>query len=365
MQNGRDSSLWRSLAVAFGDGLAFGVGVKLAQNAPGKTAALPEAEVAGRLAEIERRMERAERVPGAVSATGAAGLDQQALEALVSALDARLKENAAYVDRRLADLQAKIALELKSLYQQDESLASATRAEMQSIQAKFDEQVTGVRRAIGEDSGVLEAKVVSLHREFASAVANIVEEQVAGHMEAMQRTIQEQVAGAVESSLAQRVSGIVAAQIIPIADQLREEIRRTTALASVAEEKIESRLEPLRDQIGARSREIAELRQRVTEKDGDLLEVILGLGDLCRRVGRKTSASPEPSENAASPTAAAAQVAGGPVGVPRAMAAEAAAESDSELPGFAQPKKSSGLLRIPLVSSLILTAGGFFLLHYW
>src|SRR5580704_16942056 len=33
MQSSSDSSIWRSLAVAFGDGLAFGVGVKLSQNA--------------------------------------------------------------------------------------------------------------------------------------------------------------------------------------------------------------------------------------------------------------------------------------------------------------------------------------------
>jgi len=33
MQNSRDLSLWRSLALAFGDGLAFGVGMKLSQNA--------------------------------------------------------------------------------------------------------------------------------------------------------------------------------------------------------------------------------------------------------------------------------------------------------------------------------------------
>ena len=33
MQTSRDSSVWKSLAAAFGDGLAFGVGMKLSQNA--------------------------------------------------------------------------------------------------------------------------------------------------------------------------------------------------------------------------------------------------------------------------------------------------------------------------------------------
>jgi len=33
MQNSRDSSVWRTLAVAFGDGLAFGAGVTLTRSA--------------------------------------------------------------------------------------------------------------------------------------------------------------------------------------------------------------------------------------------------------------------------------------------------------------------------------------------
>ena len=36
MDKSRDSSVLRSLAVAFGDGLAFGVGMKLTQTAAGK-----------------------------------------------------------------------------------------------------------------------------------------------------------------------------------------------------------------------------------------------------------------------------------------------------------------------------------------
>jgi len=37
MLNSRDSSIWRSLAVAFGDGVAFGVGVKLTQPPPSRS----------------------------------------------------------------------------------------------------------------------------------------------------------------------------------------------------------------------------------------------------------------------------------------------------------------------------------------
>src|SRR5947209_6327486 len=61
MQGMRDESIWKNLALAFGDGLAFGVGVKLSQDAaariaPGRTDVRTLAE---RLTEIEHRIEKA------------------------------------------------------------------------------------------------------------------------------------------------------------------------------------------------------------------------------------------------------------------------------------------------------------------
>jgi len=53
MQNSRDSSVWRTLAVAFGDGLAFGVGVTLTRSAARLAA--------NRSATIKRRTGRGSR----------------------------------------------------------------------------------------------------------------------------------------------------------------------------------------------------------------------------------------------------------------------------------------------------------------
>src|ERR1039458_7515550 len=47
MQSSRDSSVWKSLAVAFGDGLAFGVGVKLSQGAARHPETKPRPDVGG------------------------------------------------------------------------------------------------------------------------------------------------------------------------------------------------------------------------------------------------------------------------------------------------------------------------------
>src|SRR5581483_4532982 len=68
MQSSRDSSIWRSLAVAFGDGVAFGVGVKLAQGVQRPAAGAPPAPVQpavdwSRIDQIEQRIASIEQAP--------------------------------------------------------------------------------------------------------------------------------------------------------------------------------------------------------------------------------------------------------------------------------------------------------------
>src|ERR1022692_2347885 len=107
MQSSRDSSFWRSLAVALGDGLAFAVGMKLAQAA-GRLLAQPQPCAArsgatpstDRVEQIEQNSERIERVElGPVSASEA--VNRNVPEAIVDALEARLAEHAGMVERRV------------------------------------------------------------------------------------------------------------------------------------------------------------------------------------------------------------------------------------------------------------------------
>src|SRR5688572_17164768 len=133
MQPSRDSSLLKSLAVAFGDGLAFGVGIKLTQS----TGA------------ARQPVNRIERSP-------AAGFDQKALDAVVHALELRLQEQAGHLDRRLADVEASIAVDLKTLNEQDQALAKRTE----------------------EHLNALRAEIVGMQREFAEAVGRIVGEHI-------------------------------------------------------------------------------------------------------------------------------------------------------------------------------------------
>ena len=285
MQASHESSLLRSLAIAFGDGVAFGVGMKLTQE-PGKKkgAAAPQRDpgpMALRLAEIEKRMERMEQNAleqngSAMPASAAMNFDQHALNALVTSFEARLEENANHVERIIAEMEVRVALELKTLRGQDQSLTFGMKA--------------------------LRDDLIGLHREFAEALSAIVEEQVAGQVEIATDKLQQAVSGAVEERLA-----------------------------------------ALREQVETKTGEIAALQQRLQESDRNVLEVILGMGELCRQVGERLShqPKPEPQTDAASP---------GEMPPP------------GDVPGFAQHSGRS-VLHIPLLSSLALTAIGLFVLH--
>jgi len=163
MDSSRDSSIWRSLAVAFGDGLAFGVGMKLTQNASRPTAG-PEPEdstLPGRLEEIERRLARVERTPAALPASGAAPapvqaqIDQKVLEAVVNALEARLKEHAGHVERRLAELEAKIAIELKALDRQDRAVEGRFEVLRQELAGELPKTVQDLESKLDAGTALL------------------------------------------------------------------------------------------------------------------------------------------------------------------------------------------------------------------
>src|SRR5579872_5337923 len=161
MENSRDSSVWRSLAVAFGDGLAFGAGIKLSQNAPGTAGRPAEPELAGRLSRLEHRVERVERAPVAVAS--GSQIDQPVLEALTQAIEARLQECTALSSRRLAELDVKLALELKALREQDHALASGAEARLAELQGRIDTEVRGLLQKVNEDRNALQNQVISLH----------------------------------------------------------------------------------------------------------------------------------------------------------------------------------------------------------
>jgi hypothetical protein len=175
MQPSRDSSVWRSLAVAFGDGLAFGVGVKLTQAATARSAdaALAEpniAPLADRLEQFERRLALMEQAPAALP-PAPAPFDQKVLEAVVNALDARLREQAGQVEKRLASLESKMAAELKVLREQDHAIGSAVENHVEELQDHFIGYVEGIRLQVEHDRA-------TMRQEVAEAVAVAKDRQI-------------------------------------------------------------------------------------------------------------------------------------------------------------------------------------------
>ena len=190
MPNKGDSSVLRSLAVAFADGLAFGAGMKLTQQRPGSAPAAvgntpPEIDpLLERLRHLEQRMTLAEQtrvmLPTVAASTGPAPapFDQKVLEAVVTALDARLQEQSGRVESRITEMQAKLAIELKSLSQQDHSIATGIQANLEETNLRLNDQMAELRRHADEDRLAVRSEIASLHREFAVEVARAVEDRV-------------------------------------------------------------------------------------------------------------------------------------------------------------------------------------------
>ena len=180
MKNDRDSSIWRSLAVAFGDGLAFGVGMKLTQNAARQPGAphTGAPALADRFESLEQRMERLERTPiaalEAAPGPGSVGFAPKVIEAVVQAVDERLSDQAKQVERRVAGLEGRIA-EVRSRFDA-EMAAVHDRMEggMRGF-AESEEQLREEIRRVADSSSnfdaaaaeaVIETKLVPLRVEI-------------------------------------------------------------------------------------------------------------------------------------------------------------------------------------------------------
>jgi hypothetical protein len=143
MENRRDSSVWQSLAITFGGGLALGaVGMKLTQEARRGTAPAEEQPV-----------------------TRAVTLDPRLLDAVIAAVDARLHDHTAHTERMVAQVQSHV-----------------------------DAQVAGIRSAVGEELN-----------QFGEAISNLVGSQVAELVEARtaaaEQGIEARLMAAVRASL--------------------------------------------------------------------------------------------------------------------------------------------------------------------
>jgi len=333
-QSSGDSSLWRSLAVAFGDGLAFGVGMKLSQAAKRQGAAPlesgPSRTDASRLAErveqLERSLKRLERAPSANTSS----VDQKILEAIVAALEARLAEHAGQVDRRLADLDAKLAIEDRAVSQRISDEITALQGQLVNLHREFGEEVARIvaeqvdiqvqaqvpRAAEAAVDARLQATVAVLDRSMSARIAAAVEAAVEPRLVSARRELQdglaakaaEQVASQAHAAVAASVPAAVRAGLQPFEQQLRAEVAR-------------------------KDREIAELRQKLSDTDSHVLGLISGIGQMCAQAVEK-------------------------------LAPKAVEEDAPPVEEEGQAQKAKGLWRVPLVSSILIASGTVVARHF-
>lgn len=331
MQDSRDSSIWRSLAIAFGDGVAFAVGMKLTQTAPARPGpAANFTPMAGRLEQMERRLAQMEKTQPAAAAPAPA-IDPKVLEALVHAVEGRLQEHAGQVERRLADIETRVTADLAAMRREIEQGAQA-RAEGDT---KVAAELADLRQRDQDIVSAVEAHMEELQDHFI------------GHLEALRREADEDRA-AVEREVAAAIRA---------------------ASASVIQES----LAPVRAEAADNARELAALRQKIEEGDTAMLDLLNGIGEAIRLAAARRGVGAGKGTGIGGGSAATASVlAESPSPAPAAepVSQEAhgpeGAESDAPLPAFAQPGRPSRLWRMPLVSSMAvaLSACGLLLLHY-
>jgi hypothetical protein len=284
MESSRDSSVWRSLAVTFGGGLALGaVGMKITQTAlrpaelPSRPAMNPETD---RLSRMEQRLERVERAPAPVS-PGTAPVDQKVLEAVVGALEARVHAHSAQVERRLADLDARITVEFQALHQQDRNDAEAAGKGIAGLQRQLRQELADLRAAVQQELG-----------QFREAVSKTL-------------------TGDVLSAAAAAAAGQIEERLAPLRAEVAQADTRVKALEQSVETRVvtaarfEEQLTPLRAEVDRKERELVDLRHRLTESEGAVLDVILAVGQVCREAAERIGGSGGTLTAVAPPTQAA------------------------------------------------------------
>jgi hypothetical protein len=237
---------------------------------------------------------------------------------VVGAVDARLKEHAGQVERRLAEMEARVALELKSLRQQDQAVIAAA-------QSRVDEVQSWCREGIAAARGELSAEIVAVRDRPAAVPADL------------ERIVEERVAARFDSR-------------VPAAG-------------------VEEQFGLLRAQLAAANAEIVELRQLVAESGSASRALLLAIGEACREsAGRIAQPAPETAQPtrpmpAAQPEPAAVAEVPAPSesSGPGALWTEANHQQAPDppvefpAPAFTEPRKPGRPWRVPLVSSFLVT----------
>jgi hypothetical protein len=268
MEKSSHSSFLKSLALAFGDGLLFGVALKLAQG-PSKSRE-DEMTDLGPLAERLRNVEEhTQTIDKDALVKFGEGLDGRVLEKVIVALEARLTEHVGQVDRRLAEIDAQVALDLKAVDTHTAAQTDAVEKAIQQLEAQVRDYVAAAQQSSTAQIAEVDQKLSALHeglpakfREIVEAVRQSMEARVALELTEMEsrvasrnvaperfQELQASLRGAVET-----LSGRLSAEMRDLAEHQQSQ----TAPLQQALQQLETKLTTLREELPPKIRQIVE-----------------------------------------------------------------------------------------------------------
>lgn len=338
MPGSRESSVWRTLAVAFGDGLAFGVGLTLTNNATRTaTAKTPQPypdirPLAERITEIEQRIDRvrvAAPAPPPAAAVNAPIIAKVA-EAVLTAMDGRFGEIGEQMERRLAELEGKFKSELEAAEGRDkaraDSLEGSAAARLDALRGEFSGALEAQRMRMDTDLRVLRSQIMEVHKEFAETLARLVDQQI-------------------EQTVTLRLEAIQ--------EQMRETVREESLSVCAkfgegVEAAVDSRFQTAREEWNHNGRQILELGARLDTHEHNLLDLVIALGRNCLQTAERMTPA-KPAANGGGGSTSDTHI---------------AAAGIFEVPAFARQAAPRRLWRIPAVSCFLMATTGLLALHY-
>jgi uncharacterized protein YktB (UPF0637 family) len=180
--------------MAFGEGLLFGVAVKLVQGSTRRRE--KEMTGLGRLAERLRKMEdqdrQAQTINGEALMQPGEGFDRRVLDKVIVALEARLTEHVGHVERRIAEMDAQVAIDLKAVLHHAASQNGAFEKAVQQIESEVRTSMDEAQRHGAEQISGVDEKLMALQdalpakfREIVDAVRQAMEARLALELQAL------------------------------------------------------------------------------------------------------------------------------------------------------------------------------------
>ena len=269
MEKSSQSSFLKSLALAFGDGLLFGVAMKLAQG-PSKTRE-DEMTDLGPLAERLRRVEDHTQIDKDALVKFGEGLDGRVLEKVIVALEARLTEHVGQVDRRLAEIDAQVALDLKAVDTHTAAQTNAVEKAIQQIEAQVRDYVAAAQQSSAEQISGVDRKLSALQEALPAKFREIIE--------AVRQSMEASVTLEL-TELENRVSsrGVASGQLQELQTSLRGEVetlsgRLSTEMRDLAEHQL-SQTAPLQQALQQLETKLTTLREELPPKIRQIVEAV-------------------------------------------------------------------------------------------